>query len=356
MSQNFFGENKIKMDPLKKEPVGKTNLSITRLGSGGTTFGNLHAVMSDDDAIDTIHSAYNQGIRYFDTAPLYGNGLSEVRMGKAFKDLRGNDFIVSTKVGYSLKPTSPDKLAFMPGFVDPLPFTPTYEFSRDSILKSLDQSIQRLNIDSIDIVYIHDPDEGVGLFNNRNPYEKSHFVDVMGKVYPALNELRDQGIIKAIGVGMNQWQMLADFATAGDFDIFLLAGCYSLLKQDALEKFLPLCEKKSISVVIGSPYHSGILATGTKEKTYYNGSPATSEVLEKTRHIEAVCKKHRVSLPAAAIQFPFGHPAVKSVLPASRSPKEIKSNIDLFTQKIPVEFWEELKFLSILEKSAPTPY
>lgn len=355
MSQNFFGEKKIEMDPLKKEPVGKTNLSITRLGSGGTTFGNLHAVMSDDDAIDTIHAAYNQGIRYFDTAPLYGNGLSEVRMGKAFKDLRDNDFTVSTKVGYSLKPTSADKLAFMPGFVDPLPFTPTYEFSRDSILKSLDQSMQRLNIDNIDIVYIHDPDEGVGLFNNRNPYEKSHFVDVMEKVYPALNELRDQGIIKAIGVGMNQWQMLADFATAGDFDIFLLAGCYSLLKQDALEKFLPLCEKKRISVVIGSPYHSGILATGTKVKTYYNGSPATSEVLEKTRHIESVCKKHRVSLPAAAIQFPFGHPAVKSVLPASRSTKEIKSNIDLFTQKIPVEFWEELKFLSILEKSAPTP-
>jgi D-threo-aldose 1-dehydrogenase len=190
---------------------------------------------------------------------------------------------------------------------------------------------------------------------SRDPYEVSHFDEAMKNAYPILDDLRRQGMIKAIGVGMNQWQMLSDFAQAGDFDCFLLAGRYTLLEQEPLNKFLPLCEKKKISVIIGGPYNSGILATGAVEGAYYNYQPAPPRMLARVRQIEEVCARHGVALQAAALQFPFGHPAVTSIIPGARSVAELRVNIAYFQQPIPTDFWAELKQLGLIESTAPVP-
>jgi D-threo-aldose 1-dehydrogenase len=199
---------------------------------------------------------------------------------------------------------------------------------------------------------IHDPDEaavGAGL----DPYSRSHFKAAMDGAYPALDELRRQGLIKAIGVGITQWQMLCDFAVAADFDYFLLAGRYTLLDQESLDRLLPLCEQRGISLVIGGPYNSGILATGAVPGATYNYRPATPPILDKVARIQTVCKRHDVSLPAAALQFPLHHPLVASVIPGARSAAEVESNIGLLSESIPAEFWAELKAEKLMDERAP---
>ena len=335
--------------------IGRHGLEVTAVGFGGAPFGNLFEPIPEKEAIGALHIAHSAGIRYFDTAPLYGYGLSESRYGVGLSSFERDSFAISTKVGYTLVPKDADapEDEF---FINAPKMTVEFDYSRDAILRSIDNSLTRLRTDRIDLVYIHDPDEGVTIFQpGSDPYSVTHFKEVMDEAYPALDELRAQQVIRALGVGMNQWQMLADFANAGDFDCFLLAGRYTLLEQEALDELLPLCEERDVRIVVGGPYNSGILVTGTTSSSYYNYHATPPEILEKVRAIEAVCARHDVSLPAAALQFPFGHPTVATVIPGSRSPAELESNISYFEQEIPADFWAELRGESCIHPDAPVP-
>jgi D-threo-aldose 1-dehydrogenase len=335
--------------------IGTTSLQVTQCGLGGTTLGNIYSTVEEQAALDTVDAAYQAGVRYFDTAPLYGYGLSEVRLGKAVACYPRDQVVISTKVGWSLVPLEPGKPQAIDLFKNALPFRGVIDYSRDAIVRSIEESLKRLDLERIDILLMHDPDEALSIQPGRDPYEASHFAEAMQNAYPILDDLRRQGVIKAIGAGMNQWQMLADFARAGDFDCFLLAGRYTLLEQEPLNQFLPLCEQKRISVIIGGPYNSGILATGAVEGAYYNYQPVSPRMLARVRQIEEVCARHGVTLQAAALQFPFGHPAVTTIIPGARSVAELQANIASFEQRIPAAFWAELKSLGLIDPTAPVP-
>jgi D-threo-aldose 1-dehydrogenase len=337
-----------------QRPVGRTPIQVTALGLGGTAFANMYTAVSEQAALDTIQAAHRAGIRYFDTAPLYGHGLSENRLGAGMQQLPREELVISTKVGYTLEPRPADAIP-RDVFADPLPLATRFDYSRDAVLRSLESSLQRLRTDHVEIVLIHDPDEGTSLTPGAGLYDKSHFAEVMAGAYPALHDLRAQGVVKAIGFGMNQWQMLADFAREGDFDCFLLAGRYTLLEQASVHTLLPLCVEKGIGVVIGGPFNSGILATGAVDGAYYNYTAAPPAILERTREIEAVCARHAVPRQAAALQFPFGHPAIVSVIPGARSIGEVEANIGYFRHPIPPEFWQELHSLGLIDPAAPLP-
>ena len=339
----------------KKQKIGRYGLEVTQMGMGGAALGNLYAVVEEDGAAETIASAYAAGIRYFDTAPLYGYGRSENRLGLELSRYNRDDVVISTKVGYSLVPRTAEEPPESP-FVEVPPLDKAFDFSRDAVLRSIEESLERLRTDRIDILFIHDPDEGVSIQPDfDDPHAVSHFAAAMEQVYPVLDELRAQKVVKAIGAAMNQWQMLYDFAVAGEFDCFLLAGRYTLLEQAPARRFLPLCKGKNIRVVIGGPYNSGILATGAVEGAYYNYLPATPAIMHRTRRIQEVCDRWEVSLQAAALQFPFGHPSVASVIPGARSSAEIQSNIAFFEEEIPDDFWTELRNLSLIDAEAPLP-
>ena len=224
------------MKPDTKRQLGATRVAVTRLGMGGAPFGNVFNDLSDQAASDIIAAAYAAGVRYFDTAPLYGRGRSETRLGIGLAAFNRAGFVISSKVGYTLVPRVPEGGSF--------DNDTRFDYSRDGVLRSLESSLRRLRTDRIDIVLIHDPDESVSNQLDFDPYATSHFAEVMAGAYPALHELRAQGVIGAVGAGMNQWQMLSDFARAGDFDCFMLAGRYTLLEQGALASFLPLCAQK----------------------------------------------------------------------------------------------------------------
>ena len=340
---------------IERAHIGRNDLGVTSIGFGGAPFGNWREPIPEQEASAALAAAHAAGIRYFDTAPLYGYGLSESRYGAGLSGFDRDGIAISTKVGYTLVPKNPDA---PPDefFVDAPPLTTEFDYSKDAVRRSIDDSLERMRTDRIDIVYIHDPDEAATLFKpGSDPYDASHFLEVMEGAYPALDELRSQNVIGAVGVGMNQWQMLADFAVEGDFDCFLLAGRYTLLEQESLEKLLPLCVEREIRIIIGGPYNSGILATGATGDAYYNYAPAPPEILEKVRDIEAVCARHGVPLPAAALQFPFGHPAVAAVIPGPRTVPELESNVRLFQHDIPADFWAELKSESLVHSETPLP-
>ena len=339
---------------MQRHRIGRTSVMVTKMGLGGTGLGNMYTAVEEQAALDTIAEAYAVGIRHFDTAPVYGNGLSEMRLGRGLSRYARDDVTISTKVGYTLEPLPPGEQSW-DLFQGSLPFRSYVDFSREAILRSLSESLERLRTDRIDIVWMHDPDEANSIKPGADPYEVTHFARAMDEAYPALDELRNQGVIGAIGVGMNQWQMLEDFARAGDFDCFLLAGRYTLLEQSALRSFLPLCAEKDISVVIGGPYSSGILATGAVSGAYYNYAPAPENIRERVRQIKAVCHHHGVALPAAALQFPLAHPAVVSVIPGARSVAELRQNVEHFRAPIPGQLWVELKSLGLIDGAAPVP-
>lgn len=342
------------MNASQLRQIGKTALSVTQYGLGGTALGNIYTAVEEQAALDTIEAAYQAGVRYFDTAPLYGGGLSEVRLGKGIARYPRNEVIISSKVGWALEPREPGEEAAIDIFDKPLPYRGVINYSADAIKRSFEDSLKRLNTDRIDIVLMHDPDEASSI-RGLDPYAVSHFDQAMAEAYPILHDLRSQGVIKAIGAGMNQWQMLEDFAKAGDFDCFLLAGRYTLLEQESLRSFLPLCEQKQISIIIGGPYNSGILASGAVEGAYYNYQAASPGILDRVRKIEAVCAQHKVALQAAALQFPFGHPAVASIIPGARSVQELRDNVAYFEQKIPADFWAELQHTKLIGPTAPVP-
>ena len=288
-----------------------------------------------------LNRALDLGINLIDSSAAYR--WSEELIAK-YVGHRRDEFIFATKCG-SGRVLQPDG-----------EWVQTLDYSAKAIAPNIDRSLERLKTDHVDILLIHDPDEGATLWSpGADPFAVSHFADVMEQTYPVLDDLRSQNVIKAIGLGMNQWQMLCDFARAADFDCFLLAGRYTLLEQNSAAELLPLCQERNIRIVIGGPYNSGILASGAVDGAYYNYAAAPDEILEKTRQIEAVCRRHGVALAAAALQFPFGHPAVAAVIPGARSVSELEANVLHFATEIPSQMWQELRELGLLHPEAPLP-
>ena len=334
---------------LQQKLLGRTGLKLSTLGFGGTGLGNMYTAMSESGAIETLDAAYASGLRYFDTAPLYGHGLSELRLGSGLRRFVDAAAVVSTKVGWRLKPTfgEPSGAGL---FEHITAFSRFNDYTYDGAMRSFEDSLNRLGAERVEILLIHDVDR-----RNQGDRLPDVFRTAMTGAYKALLSLREQGLVKAIGCGLNEWQACQQFAEAGDFDCFLLAGRYTLLEQESLKSFLPLCERRDIGVILGGPYNSGILASGAVKGAWFDYAPATDAALSKVADIEAVCARHRVPLKAAALQFPLGHRCVASVIPGTRSPAELAENLRMLDTPIPTEFWRELKTRSLLDGDAPTP-
>jgi D-threo-aldose 1-dehydrogenase len=333
-----------------RRTLGNSGLEVPAIGFGGAPLGNLFQEFSDSQARDTVRAAYDAGMRLFDTAPLYGFGLSEHRIGEALRWLPRDSYVLSTKVGRLLRPKPAEQLD---GglFKKILPFEGVYDYSYDGVMRSVEDSLQRLGTDRVEILLIHDVDVWT---HGSEAARLERFGEVMSGGYRAMLRLREERVVRAIGAGINEVQACEEFARAGDFDCFLLAGRYTLLEQGALDTLLPYCAEKNISLLIGGPYNTGILATGAVEGAYYNYAPAPAEVMERVRRIEAVCARHHVQLASAALQFPLGHPNVATLIPGARSPEEIAENRRIFEVDIPASFWAELKAEGLLRADAPT--
>ena len=327
------------MSPLDKAEIGNTGVRVTRVGMGGAPIAGLYTGVEAETAVDTIRRAHELGVGYFDTAPLYGSGRSEMHFGDALEGIPRSEYVLSTKVGRLLEPVAeqPDS----DQFVDLPRLEPTNDYSRDGVLRSIDESLGRLRLDRVDIVMIHDPDD--------------HFEQAVDEAFPALYDLRSQGVVGAVGAGMNQWEMLARFAREADPDCFLLAGRYTLLDQSGLDELLPLCVEKNIGIVLGGPYNSGILASDLSDDTTFNYLPAPREVLERARRIKEVCDRYVVPLKAAALQFGLAHPAVAATIPGARSVAEIEENLRMASHPIPAALWDELRAERLIHPDAPTP-
>lgn len=338
-------------DPSERRRLATTRVEVTRLGLGGAPLGGLYAAVDDDAADATVRRAWDIGIRYFDTAPLYGYGSAERRMGRVLRKRPRDEFVLSTKVGRVIVPENAIPLgadvdrqehdgrenAFYAGTG---PVRPVFDYSREGVMRSIEESLERLGLDRIDIAFIHDPD--------------AHWEAAIDGAYPALARLRETGVVGAIGAGMNQSAMLARFAREGDFDVFMVAGRYTLLDQDALTDLLPLCEERGIAVVVGGVMNSGILAD-PRPGSRFNYVPAREDLLERAQRLAAVCARHEVPLKAAAIQFPLAHPAVVSLVAGVRRVDHLEEYPALFGLPIPAALWAELRAERLLPPDAPTP-
>ena len=338
------------MAKISKRKIGKTELHVGTLGFGCAPLGNLYHSVSNDQATDIMQAAWSAGFRYFDTAPHYGQGLSERRVGDALRQHHGKDYILSSKVGRLLKPAG--YAIQRHGFVSPMPFDIHYDYSYDGIMRSFEDSLLRLGLDRIDILFMHD----IGA-DTHGEANADLFPIAMSGGYKAMDELRSQGLVKAIGLGVNEYQVCEEALKYGDWDCFLLAGRYTLLEQQALHSFLPECESRNCSIIVGGPYNSGILATGVKGSTIpqYNYAPANQNIVQRVGRIEQICADFNVMLAAAALQFPLAHPSVVSVIPGLGSQSRIDKTIELFSSKIPAEFWDALRDQNLLDPAAPYP-
>ncbi len=315
------------MNPTQTTTVGYTDVAVTRLGFGTAPLGNMYRNIPEDDARATVRHAYESGIRLFDTAPLYGKGLSEERLGHALHNYPRDSYTISTKIGRVLNADRSD-------FV--------YDYSRDGVMRSIEGSLERLQTDRVDVVLVHDPDV--------EDCEQA----AIDEAFPALIDLREQGVIGAVGSGMNQWEMLGRFAEQVDVNCFLLAGRYTLLEQSSLD-FLEMCRQRNIGIFLGGVYNSGILAKGPGDEAKYNYQNAPSEILNKARRIQEICRKHDVALNVAALHFASGHPAVTSLVIGAESVDEVTNNIESMQANVPAALWQDLRDEELLDSNAPLP-
>lgn len=328
------------------------SLSFTELGFGTAPLGNLYRALSEREARGTLDAAWDAGCRVFDTAPLYGLGLAETRLNGFLREKKRDTYVLSTKVGRLLQACAPGERTGIGKFFDTPSRREVFDYSYDGAMRSLEFSLERLGVDHVDIVFGHDLD----IFTHGSKVASdARIAQFMGGGYKALEKLRGEGVIKAIGAGINEWQVAEALARAGDFDLFLLAGRYTLLEQDALETFLPYCEAKHIGILLGGPFNSGILATGPKPGSFYNYSRAPKAIRDRVARIEACCDLHGVKLPEAAIRFPLGHPNVLSVIPGGQKPAEMRRNAEMMAAKIPAALWRDLKREGLMRPDAPVP-
>jgi D-threo-aldose 1-dehydrogenase len=338
-------------DPFAEIPIGKTGLRVTRLGLGGASIGGLYRAVTDRQGVSVVRHAWDLGIRYFDVAPLYGYGNAERRIGLGLVDRPREQFVLSTKVGRLAVPREEvpadadvDRQV-LEGREDAwYRATPAvrmvYDYSYDGVMRSVEESLRRTGLDRIDILYIHDPDD--------------HWEAAIEGAYPALAALRSQGVVRAIGAGMNQAEMLARFAREGDFDVFLVAGRYTLLDQSALPELLPLCAQRNVAVVIGGVMNSGILA-GPASGARFDYRPADARWTARAMQLRDVCAQFDVPLKAAAVQFVLAHPAVVSVLAGVRTASRLDEYPELMRHPIPDALWPALRDAGLLPAVAPTP-
>ena len=333
----------------QKRKLGRVDLEVTALGLGTVALGNLFKAVTEAVAEDTIAAAWESGIRYYDTAALYGHGLGELRLGRALRGKRRDDFTLSSKVGRRLKPRRRDSIDFG-GWVDAAPFELVYDYSYDGTMRAFEDSLQRLALEHMDMCFIHDID----VFT-RGAEQPEVFRQAMDGCYRALDKLRTEGALKAIGVGVNEWEVCHEALKQRDFDCFLLAGRYSLLEQEPLAQFLPFCVERNVSVVIGGGFNSGILATGPIEGSRYNYGPAPAHIKERVKRIEAVCSEFGAPLQAAAMQFVTAHPAIGSLIVGARSRSQIEQDVKWFEQPLPRELWAKLKAERLVREDAIVP-
>ncbi len=322
--------------------IGTTGLKLTTLGFGGAPLGGLLKAVDDCEAKATLQHAFERGLTYIDTAPFYGFGKSERHVGDL---IRAQEYVLSTKVGRLLQPGPAADPAAL-GWPDALPFHPIYDYSYDGIMRSFEDSLQRLGLDRIDILYVHD----IGALTHGADNAR-HMAALTDGGYRALDSLRQSGRVRAIGLGVNETQVCMDALQMGDWDVFLLAGRYTLLEQDPLTDLLPRCDALGASVVVGGPFNSGILVGGDT----WNYGAAPAHVLKKVKRLSQCCAAYDVPLPAAALQFPLGHPSVASVIPGLRTRHELADTLRWATTSIPSEFWSELKSRDLLHANAPIP-
>lgn len=341
----------LKTLPCRK--IGNTSLEVVTLGLGCASLGNLYRPVSDVQAGETLQCALDAGLRYIDTAPYYGFGLSERRVGDVLRKEARDSIVLSTKVGRLLQPCGPvNGNTARHGYCSPMPFEPVYDYSYDGVMRSYEDSQQRLGLNRIDILYLHD----IGRVTHGDDNTRL-FKIAMESGYKALDELRRAGQISAFGLGVNEYEVCEQALEYGDFDCFLLAGRYTLLEQGALDTFLPRCEERKVSIIIGGVYNSGILAAGSQSKQtlYYNYEPAPVAIIERVQRLETICGEFQVPLPAAALQFPLAHPAVASVIVGTGNPLRITHTLALLSSPVPLEFWQALRAEGLLHAAAPVP-
>ncbi len=330
-------------------------MNFSAVGFGTAPIGDLYAKLDEKTAISTVEQALACGVTLFDTSPHYGNGLAEVRLGSGLRHAGRHGLLVSSKIGRSMAPmaapVSLRKDVVSPGFAGGFAHAARFDYSYDGAMRSIEQSLLRTGLDRLDIVLIHDCDvwtHGLADVDQR-------FKEAMSGAYVALDQLRAQGVVGAIGVGLNEADMCAKFARAGDFDVMMMAGNYSLLVQTGLDDFLPLALEKKIGVMLAGVYNSGILAVGALAGARFNYAPAPPDIMERVRRIEAVCAAHSTTLRAAALQFAMAHPAVLSVVLGAVKPSEVVDNVAAATARVPAALWTELKAAGLLKLAAPTP-
>lgn len=330
--------------------LGQGGLSFTEIGMGTAPLGNLYRAISDDDAYAVLERAWQAGVRYYDTAPLYGLGLSETRLNRFLRDKPRDDYVLSTKVGRLLEACAPEDRIGVGKWFDVPARREIYDYSYDGVMRSIEHSLERLGVHRIDILLAHDID----VPNQGSRANVNAKVDqLMAGGYHAMERLRNEGVIRAFGAGVNEWEVCQQLTERGDYDLFLLAGRYTLLEQEALNSFLPLAQSRGIGIIIGGPYNSGILATGPREGSFYNYDPAPQDILDKVTRIQAVCQAHGVRLVDAAFQFPLLHPCTVSVIPGGQGLEEMDSNITAASADIPADLWAELKAEGLMRQEAP---
>jgi D-threo-aldose 1-dehydrogenase len=330
--------------------LGNGGLRFTELGFGTAPLGNLYRAISDAEADAILDAAWAGGVRYYDTAPLYGYGLAETRLNRFLRDKPRDEYVLSTKVGRLLQAVPAAQRDGVGKWFDVPNRREVYDYGHDGVMRSVEVSLERLGVDRIDVLFAHDLDLSNHGAQDALDARLREFID---GGYHALVRLRDEGVIKAIGAGINEWRPAQWILERGDFDIFLLAGRYTLLEQEAQESFLPLCVERGVGVVIGGAYNSGVLATGPRPGAYYNYEPAPQAILDRVSRIEAVCKTHDVALIAAAFQFPLRHPAVVSVIPGGQGREEMASNLAVAQAQVPAALWEALKAEGLMRTDAP---
>lgn len=331
-------------------PLGQTGLSITRIGFGGAPIGDLRRTPTAADAHALLQNAWDAGIRYFDTAPFYGSGLSERRIGDFLRTKPRDAFALSTKVGRLMVP---DRAWAVARFENEaaLPFRPVFDFSYDGIIKSYEHSLQRLGLDRIDVLLLHD----IGRFSQRENHDKAMDQLLAGGGLKAIEGLRSSGAVRAIGAGVNEWPILDELMNHARFDVFLLANRYTLLDQAVLDQFLPRVQREGVAIVIGAALNSGILLTGAVPGAQFDYAPASEEILARTRAIEDICKRHGVPLLRAALNFPLSHPAVTALLPGPSLARELDENLGHLRADIPAALWTELRDAGLIHPRAPLP-
>lgn len=339
------------MDPLARRRLGRSDVALPALGFGGAHLGELYARVPEPQARATIEAAWEGGVRYFDTAPWYGNGLSEHRIGGLLRQHGRGEFVVSTKVGRTYaRPRDLDTFSGAP-WTGGLPFQHRFDYSHDGVMRAYEQSLLRLAVPRVDVLLIHDLD--AGYHGEEGVAERLRELDAGGGLR-ALAELKSAGEIGAYGAGINDAAMIRRFLDLADLDLFLVAMPYTLLDQPALDEAFPLCAEQGAGVVIGAPFASGILASGAVRGAKYGYAEASEDLLAKVRGLEAACARHGVPLAAAALQFPLHHPLVASVIPGAVSAEQVRQNLGLMRVEVPKDLWAELKAEGLLREDAPT--